>query len=63
MARKLHCQRISDRRRLNRTSLYEALEPRLMLTATWRNPVDAMDVNADRFVSPLNSLAFCQAIR
>ncbi|MCO6455820.1 MAG: VCBS repeat-containing protein [Pirellulaceae bacterium] len=49
---------MSRRLRLARLRLpaIEPLEPRLLLAADWRNPVDSLDVSGDRIVSPIDVL-------
>ncbi|WP_164103076.1 FG-GAP-like repeat-containing protein [Candidatus Laterigemmans baculatus] len=44
------------RSRRNRRILFESLEPRRLLAAAWRNPADALDVNQDQRISPLDPL-------
>jgi hypothetical protein len=43
-------------KRSNRPLLAEPLETRLLLASDWRNPVDALDVNGDLHVTPIDAL-------
>ena len=47
-----------NRRRL----LIESLEARRLLSADWRNPVDAIDVNRDGLITPLDALVVLNEI-
>ena len=51
-----------DRRQISRPTartrplLFEPLEDRRLLAVDWRNPLDAVDVDGDGFVVPLDAL-------
>jgi RHS repeat-associated protein len=48
---------VSKRRKSQgRSRFFEHLEERRLLASDWRNPVDALDVNSDRSVTPLDVL-------
>ena len=49
-------RRRKHRRTRNRSPVAERLESRLLLASDWRNPVDALDVNGDSYVSPIDAL-------
>lgn len=49
-------KRNNPRKREDRPRLLERLEDRLLLASDWRNPVDALDVNNDRAISPFDAL-------
>ena len=44
------------RRRVHRGLLLEQLEPRLLLNSDWQNPLNRLDVDNDRSVSPIDVL-------
>jgi hypothetical protein len=42
--------------RRTRWHLHQSLEPRWLLAVDWRNPVDALDVNSDTVIAPVDAL-------
>src|SRR5437868_14393020 len=50
------------RKRSRRIFGFELLEPRRLNNVDWRNPLDAMDVSGDRFISPIDALLVINAV-
>jgi hypothetical protein len=49
-------KRMRRRDRRQRLRILETLEDRRLLTSMWRNPVDALDVTGDQYVTPSDAL-------